>query len=464
MFLQNRASTFAYIYLQDKLISPPNERTINSITEKNCSNNHQTAPPSETDCNGCSVAPTCSVACNVSCDGSDDCSAPEPCNDPSCEGDPCWAGDCEKYDCTDQSCRANQCRIEPCSLEACFEDIHSFGHDFYTDSSFPCWDLCQNPNQFSCLHDCINDDTDASKLSNNVTKGQSYPNYSTEGWPDHSLSRPNFPTYENIPNQSLQLQVQSTSDESQKHNYFSSGNRPGPDLIYPSYDINDLIAVTSTSTYPASSDKDLQSFGRDTNNHLRRSNTFTPSTEYHNHWPTSITENGFEPATKASASKSNRPSISTTVSSPLDMIAAAAELSASIDFPYPYIQHNIEKEVKQVSAVRAPMNIEESQPPDTTLNRTPSGEGNPCFCKWKLKKEDLSDKLNLCNRKFDTEEALWIHVKCDHTSALINKYTCQWHGCVRPGHFGTKSKLERHLLPHTGCELYSIDKKILIKD
>ena len=449
--------------MQDKQIKPPNENIIDIVTEEDCNKKRQIALPSETDCNGCSVASTCSVACNVSCDGSDDCTAPEPCNDPSCEGDPCWEGDCEKYDCTDQSCRANQCRIEPCSQEACFEDINSSNHELYDNNLFPCWDLCQSPNRLLCLQNCVIGETDASKVSNSVTKGQSYPNYPSEGWTDHSLSHPNFPPYESISNESLQLPLQHNNHENQKQNSFSSWNRTDPEIPYPSYDINDLIAVTSTSNcFSAPSDKDLSAFNKDTNSHSHINNAFTPNTEYHNHWSTSIIENGFEPATKGLASNSNRLSVSTAVSSPLDMIAAAAEHSAGIDFPY--VQQNFKKDAEQISDETIPLNSRGSQLPNTKVDRLPSGDRNPCFCKWKLKKGDLEEKLKLCNKGFDTEEALWIHVKSDHTSALINKYTCQWHGCVRPGHFGTKSKLERHLLPHTGCKLLVIDKNIFVQD
>lgn len=325
--------------------------------------------------------------------------------------------------------------------------------------------MCQNANQFLCLQNCVISENDASKASNSITKEQSYPNYPPERWNGHPSSHPNFPPYENISNQPLQLSLQPTSDENQKQNSFSSWNKIDQEIPYPSCDINDLLAVTSTSNhFPTSSEKELPVFNKGTNNHFQDTNNFSHPTEYPNHWPTSITENGVEPVMKGFTSKSDRLSISTALSSPLDMIAAAAQLSAGMDFPNPYVQQSFEKEAVQISAETILLNNEKPEPLDTTLDRIPSRDRNPCFCKWKLKKDDLEDKLRLCNREFDTEEALWVHVKSDHTSKLINKYTCQWHGCVRPGHFGTKSKLERHLLPHTGCKFSILDRNILIQD
>jgi uncharacterized Zn-finger protein len=35
-----------------------------------------------------------------------------------------------------------------------------------------------------------------------------------------------------------------------------------------------------------------------------------------------------------------------------------------------------------------------------------------------------------------------------------NGFCCTWYGCIRPGPFSQKSKLERHMQTHTGCELY----------
>ena len=435
---------------QGKQMLPPSERFVDQTAHKTSTRNHQNSLPAETDCSECFTVPNCSVACNVSCDGSDDCTAPEPCNDPSCEGDPCWEDDCENYDCTDQSCKANQCRIELCSQETCFEDINSLNHELYANISDPCWGLCQNPDQLLCLQDCVIDNPDASKPNAALGQEQTYSSCPTQNWNGYPFSHPDLLAYENSQNPSLQLRLPSASHTNQNQNINLPNHGTAPEMRYPSYDLNDLIAVTSASNlYSASLDSNPHSYIRDVRSQAVDNSARVSGTEFRSCWPT---EKDFETLARASASTSNRLSVSTTVSSPLDMIAAAAELSAGMELPYPYMQQHSERQAEQAYLEAAPENSDKPNAPSLTAEKTLSGNGNICFCKWKTKKDGELGKFGLCNRQFDTEESLWIHVKSDHTSALINKYTCQWHGCARPGHFGTKSKLERHLLPHTGCK------------
>ena len=436
---------------QSNQISPSNENNVNDTAYDVYTKDGQASPSAEVGCDECLIVPTCSLACNVSCDGSDDCTAPEPCNDPLCEGDPCWEDDCEKYECTDQSCRANQCRIEPCSQATCFEDIDSLNNDFTANISNPCWDVCQVPNQLLCLQDCIVENSGSSRLGSTQANEQAYSSCSTQNWEEYPFSHLDLPRCENIQSPSLQLRMPPVSyaNRIQSTNYPIHGT--SSETSYPSYDLNDLIAVTSCPNLNTPlMDNDSRLVEKTVKSQAVYSTGPAYEAEYRNYWPS---EKDFEALARPSASTSYRLSTSTTASSPLDMIAAAAEISAGVNFPHLYFQQHSDGQTGQMCSEIALLHPEKSGPTTQAKERTPSGNGNTCFCKWKTKKDDESGKLGLCNREFSTEEALWIHVKSDHTSTLINKYTCQWHGCARPGHFGTKSKLERHLLPHTGCEL-----------
>ena len=403
----------------------------------------ETPPTSTDDCDSCTVQPNCALACNVSCDGSDDCTAPEACNDPLCEGDPCWEDECDKFECTDQSCRANQCRIEPCSQEKCLEEGLPFSIDNCTSGSNLCWDAHQNFQHVAT----------ESELSNAFYAGYGSPIYSNNSssiWQNFQTSNEFFPLHAAQYKPTVDTSYPPVAYTSINQNNVSQDTVAGHEPLYTTEDINNLLATTSVSNthqhnYNNNSIHNFESNKeRIAHNYPNNSNSNACNLSWTNH-----EANGeYKTIPRQSISSLNRLSISTDLSSPLDMIAAAAELSAGIDFPYPYEQENCDNRIDQFHAQPTSIHNNESHLTSHESNQTAINEGKFCFCKWKSN----DSGVKLCNKRFESEEALWIHVKWDHTSNLTNKYVCQWHGCARPGQFGTKSKLERHLLPHTGCE------------
>lgn len=78
------------------------------------------------------------------------------------------------------------------------------------------------------------------------------------------------------------------------------------------------------------------------------------------------------------------------------------------------------------------------------------------ICKWVVSEVD-----GVCGKAFATDEALHAHCRQAHILPLDkvgDGFPCLWEKCRRQhkpdgkGKFGQKSKLERHLQTHTGCE------------
>ncbi|KAF4996004.1 hypothetical protein FGRMN_4752 [Fusarium graminum] len=105
--------------------------------------------------------------------------------------------------------------------------------------------------------------------------------------------------------------------------------------------------------------------------------------------------------------------------------------------------------------------------PMTSLSPTPkiepagsqSMKGEPDFtCQW------LCEDGVLCSKRFAGNKELQDHCKNEHVKNLKkgeNGFCCTWYGCIRPGPFSQKSKLERHMQTHTGykpvkCEICGI--------
>lgn len=93
-----------------------------------------------------------------------------------------------------------------------------------------------------------------------------------------------------------------------------------------------------------------------------------------------------------------------------------------------------------------------SPTPKTELAENQSMNGEADFtCKW------LCEDGVLCSKKFGGNKELQDHCKNEHVKNLKkgeNGFCCTWYGCIRPGPFSQKSKLERHMQTHTGCKLY----------
>ncbi|CAG7557023.1 unnamed protein product [Fusarium equiseti] len=97
-----------------------------------------------------------------------------------------------------------------------------------------------------------------------------------------------------------------------------------------------------------------------------------------------------------------------------------------------------------------------SPTPKTELAENQSMNGETDFtCKW------LCEDGVLCSKTFGGNKELQDHCKNEHVKNLKkgeNGFCCTWYGCIRPGPFSQKSKLERHMQTHTGS--VTIDKPV----
>ncbi|PTD12273.1 hypothetical protein HYE67_008995 [Fusarium culmorum] len=76
-------------------------------------------------------------------------------------------------------------------------------------------------------------------------------------------------------------------------------------------------------------------------------------------------------------------------------------------------------------------------------------------CRW------LCEDGILCSKTFGGNKELQDHCKSEHVKNLKKGeygFCCTWYGCIRPGPFSQKSKLERHMQTHTGST--PIDKPV----
>ena len=84
----------------------------------------------------------------------------------------------------------------------------------------------------------------------------------------------------------------------------------------------------------------------------------------------------------------------------------------------------------------------------STSNSFPSAS----MCRW-----ELGDDL-ICGQSFETSAQLQNHIQQMHTAPLrkVHGFTCQWQNCPRRDKggdsFAQRSKLDRHIQSHTGCE------------
>ncbi|KAM0423292.1 hypothetical protein ACHAPD_001764 [Fusarium lateritium] len=89
-----------------------------------------------------------------------------------------------------------------------------------------------------------------------------------------------------------------------------------------------------------------------------------------------------------------------------------------------------------------------SPTPKTELADNQSMSGETDFtCKW------LCEDGILCSKTFGGNKELQDHCKSEHVKNLKKGeygFCCTWYGCIRPGPFSQKSKLERHMQTHTG--------------
>ena len=84
-----------------------------------------------------------------------------------------------------------------------------------------------------------------------------------------------------------------------------------------------------------------------------------------------------------------------------------------------------------------------SPTPKTELAENQSmNEETDFTCKW------LCEDGVLCSKTFGGNKELQDHCKNEHVKNLKkgeNGFCCTWYGCIRPGPFSQKSKLERHM-------------------
>ncbi|KAM0564156.1 hypothetical protein ACHAPJ_000365 [Fusarium lateritium] len=120
------------------------------------------------------------------------------------------------------------------------------------------------------------------------------------------------------------------------------------------------------------------------------------------------------------------------------------------------ISHHADAGLSQNTAFAMPS---QSPTPKTELAENQVMSGDADFtCQW------LCDNGVLCSKKFGGNKELQDHCKNEHVKNLKkgeNGFCCTWYGCIRPGPFSQKSKLERHMQTHTGykpvkCEICGI--------
>ncbi|KAH6608707.1 zinc finger protein [Trichoderma cornu-damae] len=72
-----------------------------------------------------------------------------------------------------------------------------------------------------------------------------------------------------------------------------------------------------------------------------------------------------------------------------------------------------------------------------------------CACRWKM------PDGKICGMQFKDANDLHAHTKNGHLKGMTRQhpgFCCHWENCTRMSLFGQKSKLERHIQTHTGCE------------
>lgn len=80
-------------------------------------------------------------------------------------------------------------------------------------------------------------------------------------------------------------------------------------------------------------------------------------------------------------------------------------------------------------------------------------------CLWMSHGDGDAEGARPCMQSFDSAAELHEHIKKDHTSQLQRSYSCRWSGCVRfdnVNDFKQRSKLERHMVTHSGRKLFPL--------
>ncbi len=394
----------------------------------------QSSPP----CNDCFVPPDCSPDCGVSCDGSDECSVPNACDDPDCERDVCFAENCANAECTDESCRANQCRVEPCVLETCFDASWShigFEHfdsgyhvtdptgsenDFYFRSSL---DVSEDYGQFSPQHAEFQPGSCPAGLS------------SFSGQSGHvRLSTPHVCT--SICPALLMQQRHHGTAPSTLYNFHHPQNNP-----------NNLYGThTGSLSHPIFAHSGMPSRGFNPG--------FIPSASYqHPFNPSANQENHLMHLHQTSRENQAQLPLPPFVYGPESGQSTeplgtepAARTARTQPQPCSHTPH----------ATLAHAQVDKRKSPDVK-NESDSmatyslPESSVYVCKWASGHSSSLASPDICLSQFSSEKELWHHVKSEHTSQVSEDFRCQWSGCERKDAFATRSKLERHMIPHTGC-------------
>jgi len=101
-----------------------------------------------------------------------------------------------------------------------------------------------------------------------------------------------------------------------------------------------------------------------------------------------------------------------------------------------------------------------TEPSSSARSKSPHAESKPHIlteedqfrCRWVM-----GDGSGICGHRFDNDEELQKHCKLDHLKPLKKVrggFRCGWEGCTRDTCFTQRSKVERHMQVHTGCEFY----------
>ena len=91
--------------------------------------------------------------------------------------------------------------------------------------------------------------------------------------------------------------------------------------------------------------------------------------------------------------------------------------------------------------------------PQSPLNRAKSqvlAQEDQFLCRWAC-----GDGGSICGKRFNDDEQLQKHCKLDHLKQLKKVrggFRCGWANCTRDTCFTQRSKVERHMQVHTGCE------------
>lgn len=161
-----------------------------------------------------------------------------------------------------------------------------------------------------------------------------------------------------------------------------------------------------------------------------------------------------------SASLPMGPSLTATPSTYLAPSCSPMQLNAHIATPpslqpEPSLAAPRSLELRDSTTTPPSLQFEASTSPDEAYGKpgTATDDGHDMaaiVCKWVVGADGL-----ICGQSFDSEEHLQRHCKDEHLRHLErgpDGFRCGWEDCTRTSGFPQKSKVDRHMVAHTGCE------------